>query len=290
MSSVILHTRSFHPLENFGAGGLGFHGDNRNFSTSTGVTSRIKNAVEINLNAAKLKTLFTLSDPSSNKFIGTYEDYNDPKKHPTASVQGQVSPYRIDGDQHAQVFLSYRGQNFAMPGINEKVPGTDKDMVDIYKGIIPELDVTNTLDIHIDRTDKKMTFTCRMVGDGFPNAESFLLDSSNQPLFLVTHRRIGSATGQLAGNRRIAMAAASGKVDFPDDLLGSGLEAYFALDYATHVGGPIDLFDESGSKPSSRSGWNQMHENRDARGGRVRRWWLDNDVVWVKGRQGSSMP
>jgi hypothetical protein len=113
-----------------------------------------------------------------------------------------------------------------------------------------------------------------MVGDGFPNAESFLLDSSKQ--------RVGSATGQLKDNRRIAMAAASGKVDFPDDLLGSGLEAYFALDYATHVGGPIDLFDEGGAKPSSRTGWNKMHERRDARGGRVRRWWLDNDIVWVR--------
>jgi hypothetical protein len=282
MSRLILHTRSFHPLENFGAGGLGFEGDNRNFRTSTGVTSRIKNAVEINLEAAKLKTLFTLSDPSRNAIFGWEQKYDDPRKQPTASVQGQVDPYRKDGDQHAQVFLSYRGQNFAMP--------KSDDWHDFYKGIVPELDVTNSLDIHIDRTEKKMTFTCRMVGDGFPNAESFLLDASNQPLFLVTHRRIGSATGQLAGNRRIAMAASSGKVEFPDDLLSSGLEAYFALDYATHVGGPIDLFEEGGSRPSSRAGWNQMHERRDARGGRVRQWWLDNDVVWVRGRQGSSMP
>ena len=86
------------------------------------------------------------------------------------------------------------------------------------------------------------------------------------------------------------MASASAKTDFPGDKFGSALDAYWALDYATHGGGPIDLFQESGSKPSSRSGWNSMHGGRDAKGGRVRQWWLDNDVVWVRGRKGSSMP
>jgi hypothetical protein len=113
MSSLILHTRSFHPLENFGAGGLGYEGDNRDFGTDTGKTSRIKSAVEINLEAAKIKTLFILSDPSRNAMSGWEQKYDDPRKQPTASVQGQVDPYRQDGDQHAQVFLSYRGQNFA---------------------------------------------------------------------------------------------------------------------------------------------------------------------------------
>ncbi|AJD39836.1 hypothetical protein C9413_18885 [Rhizobium sp. SEMIA 4085] len=284
MSKLTLWTRSFHPLENFGAGGLFFEGDNRNFSTSLGVTARIKQSVEIYLTQAKVVGRRAISDPSSNRYIGTYEDYSDPKKQPQAEVRGQVDPYRPDGDQHAQVFLSYRGQNFALPG-SQTEGGRE-----FYSGVVPELDVTNSVDIHVDRAAQKMTFSCRMVGDGFPNAESFLLDISQNPLFLVTHRRVGSATGQLAGNRRIAMACSSGRVDFPSDAFGSALEAYFALDYATHVGGPVDLFDEGGVKPSSRESWNQMHERRDARGGRVRRWWLDNDVVWVRGRQGSSMP
>ncbi|WP_105432929.1 MULTISPECIES: hypothetical protein [Neorhizobium] len=282
MTEIALHTRSFHPQENFGAGGLFYEGDNRGFSTSLGATSRIKHEVVINLEAAKLIARPAISDVSRNAIFGLDQDYSDPRKQPKAEVHGQVDPYRKDGDQHAQVFLSYRGQNFAMPNSDA--------WHDFYKGVVPELDVSNSLDIHIDRTSKKMTFACRMVGDGFPNAESFLLDSSNQPLFLVTHRRIGSATGQLHGNRRIAMAAASGKVDFPSDLLGSGLEAYFALDYATHVGGPIDLFEENGGKPSSRGAWNQMHARRDARGDWIRRWISDNDVQWVRGRAGSSMP
>ena len=37
MSVLKLYTRSFHPDEAFGAGGLGFKGDNRGFSESEGV-------------------------------------------------------------------------------------------------------------------------------------------------------------------------------------------------------------------------------------------------------------
>ncbi|TDK32125.1 hypothetical protein E2F50_17430 [Rhizobium deserti] len=284
MTKLTLWTRSFHPQENFGAGGLFFHGDNRDFSSDIRATARIKHMVEIYLTQAKIVSGRPISDPSSNKLIGTYEDYRDPRKQPTAIVNGQIDPYRIDGDQHCQVLLSYRGQNFAMPGSNTDIGRR------FYSGVVPDLDVTNSLDIHIDRSSKKMSFTCRMVGDGFPNAESFLLDDSSEALFLAAHRRIGSATGQLAGNRRIAMASSSGKVNFSSDKFGSPLEAYYALDYATNVGGPIDLFAESGRKPTDRAGWNQMHTKHDAKGGRVRRWWLDNDVVWVRGRQGSSMP
>ena len=280
----MLHTRSFHPRENFGGGGLFYEGDNRGFQTSLAVTSRIRNRVLIDLKLAKLKSLDTRSDPSRNAVTGWSQDYSSQELQPTSKVSGQVDPYRADGDQHAQVLLSYRGQNFAMPFIENDT------MKDFYKGIVPDLDVTNSVDIHVNRDEKGLTFACRMVGDGFPNAESFLIDPSKNDLFLVTHRRIGSATGQLAANRKIAMASSSARVDFPDDLFGSGLHAYWAQDYATHVGGPIDLFEEAGGKPSTRTGWNRMHQCRDAQGGRVRRWWLDNDVVWVKGRKGSSMP
>jgi hypothetical protein len=303
MSKLILHTRSFHPLENFGLGGLGYEGDNRNFSADPGVTARVKNAIEINLGLAKVKELFTMSNTSQNALVGMRQDYTDAELQPTASVSPQIDPYRKDGDQHVQVFLSYRGQNFAMPLVDKEVDIPEVNIPfygkagggklrgkDVWKGVVPDLDVTNSVDLHIDRASKKITFACRMVGDGFPNAESFLIDDSKQPLFLVTHRRVGSATGQLGGNRRIAMASASAKLDFPADKFGSALDAYWAQDYASHVGGPIDLFQENGPKPSSRSGWNSMHGGRDAKGGKVRRWWLDNDVVWVKGRRGSSMP
>jgi hypothetical protein len=43
MSKLILYTRSFHPMESFGAGGLFFEGDNRDFSVNPDATARIYN-------------------------------------------------------------------------------------------------------------------------------------------------------------------------------------------------------------------------------------------------------
>ncbi|PRD49904.1 hypothetical protein C5750_24065 [Phyllobacterium myrsinacearum] len=311
-------------MPNFGLGGFYYKGDDRDFSLKTGVTSRIKNENYIDLEAARIEKGPTTSDPSSNAIFGWDQNYKNPKLQPTGTVQGQIDPYRKDGDQHAQLFLTYRGQNFAMPGMNNPErkmiegsidvpvvgpvvgpgsgpgPGIRLQPVpfsagpsnrDVFETIVPDLDVAMSLDIMVNRSEQTLSFAARMVGDGFPNAESFLLDSSSGAVFCVVHRRIGSASGQLHGNRRIAMAAGSALVAFPGDMFGSALTAYWARDYATHSGGPIDLIDEYGSKPTDVSGWNKMHLNHDAKGNLIRRWYSDNELhLRIDGKPGSSMP
>jgi hypothetical protein len=306
MSRLTLHTRSFHPMPNFGLGGFFYEGDNRDFSLETNVTSRIKNENYIDLTAATIEKGPTSSDPSRNAVFGWDQNYKNPTLQPTGTISGKVDPYRMDGDQHAQLFLTYRGQNFAMPGMDKPdqtvevrlptSPGMPSYPIqttprDVFETVVPDLDVSMSLDLMVNRTEKTMSFAARMVGDGFPNAESFLLDASQNPIFCVVHRRIGSASGQLYGNRRIAMAAGSALVDFPGDVFGSDLTAYWARDYATHSGSPIDLVDEFGSKPSSRSDWNRMHLAHDAKGDRIRRWYSDNELhLRIQGMPGSSMP
>jgi hypothetical protein len=311
VSRLTLHTRSFHPMSNFGLGGFFYEGDNRDFSTSLRVTSRIKNEVYIDLAAARIELGPTRSNSSRNAVFGWEQKYDpkDQRIQPTATLGTQIDPYREDGDQHAQVFLSYRGQNFAMPGMKNPdnrivvpiagpggpparipLPGNPTPR-NVFETIVPDLDVTMSLDIMVDRADKTMSFAARMVGDGFPNAESFLLDASSQPLCCVAHRRIGSASGQLHGNRKIAMASGSALVDFPEDKFGSTLNAYWAIDYATHSGGQIDLISQYGSKPGTRSNWNDMHLKHDAKGDRLRRWYSDNELhLRIDGTSGSSMP
>lgn len=306
MSRLTLHTRSFHPMPNFGLGGFFYEGDNRNFSHDVGVTSRIKNENYIDLAAARIEKGPTTSDPSRNALGGWDQNYSDPRLQPTGTVNGQIDPYREDGDQHAQLFLTYRGQNFAMPGMDKPdqtiefrvgtAPGIPSHPIrttprDVFETIVPDLDVAMSLDLMVNRSEETISFAARMVGDGFPNAESFLLDSSNSPLFCVVHRRIGSASGQLHGNRRIAMAAGSALVAFPADKFGSPLTPYWARDYATHSGGPIDLIAQYGSRPADRNGWNDMHLKHDAKGDRIRRWYSDNELhLRIQGMPGSSMP
>ena len=308
MSKLTLHTRSFHPMPNFGLGGFFYDGDNSSFSTSLGVTSRIKNEVYIDLAAGKIENGPTTSNMSRNAVFGWDQHYKDKNIQPTATVGKQIDPYRENGDQHAQVFLTYRGQNFAMPGMNNSekpievpvviggrlrripVPGQPTPR-DVFETIVPDLDVSLSLDIMVNRTEKTLSYAARMVGDGFPNAESFLMDDSGEPLCCVVHRRIGSASGQLHGNRRIAMASGSALVAFPADKFGSPLTPHWAIDYATHSGAPIDLMSQNGSKPSTRSDWNKMHLSHDAKGDRIRRWYSDNELhLRIEGRKGSSMP
>ena len=285
MSTLVLHVRSFHPLTNFGLGGLFFHGDGRGFSSSVSVTSRIKSEKHFNLAAASSTAATVVSDVSSHPF-GMSSDYSDPGTQPHATLDSaQIDPYRPDGDQGLQSALAYTGQNFAMPWVEN-----DWMKENIYDHAVPGLDVMFSLHLEIDRDEKKMSFSFRMVGDGFPNAEAFLLDGANAPLMLATHRRVGSALHQLRGNRRIAMTSTAGEVDFDNDLFGSTLTPYHCLDYATFTGSQIDVFEETSTQPTSRTAWNSMHTGRDAVGDWVR---LTQDramPTFVPGRSGSSMP
>jgi hypothetical protein len=65
MTEIALHTRSFHPQENFGAGGLFYERNNRGFATSLGATSSIKHEVVINLEAAKPIARPAISGPGA---------------------------------------------------------------------------------------------------------------------------------------------------------------------------------------------------------------------------------
>lgn len=296
MSRLTLHVRSFHPLANFGLTGLGYHGDNRGFSTSTArsVTSRIRMSKVFDLAAATVNDAQVISDTSSHPF-GMVQTYESVDTLPTAPIDsGQIDTYRPDGDQGLQAMVAYTGQNFAMPLVEDRY---DLPLIgevapkDLYDGVVPGLDVTSSLHIEIDRDEERLSFTYRMVGDGFPNAEAFLLDGSSQPLMLATHRRIGSALHQLRGNRRIAMCSTSGEVDFPGDRFGSGMDVHWCLDYATVAGAQIDVMQETGKSPTTVEAWNEMHTKRDARGGFVR---LTQDraplPTYAPGRAGSSMP
>lgn len=285
MSFLRLFVRSFHPQANFGISGLGYHGDNRGFSHDTGDTARIYAIVRIGLNNPAVVLEKVDSDPSSGLTGILHQDYSQPGTKPTANLSGQVDPYIEDGDQSAQLMLSYTGQNFAMPlGDSE----TARDV--LWEHVVPGLDVTCSLHLTIDRDDDEMSFALRMTGDGFPNAEAFLIDSASAPLMLATHRRVGSALAQLRGNRRIAMAVGIGEVAFPSDRLGSALTCFVSLDYAEVTGGPIDVRQETGKDPRDVSAWNSMHTKRDARGGWGRRYLGDNLPIYAPGRNASSMP
>lgn len=284
MNRLLFYVRSFHPLSNFGLAGLGYHGDNRGFSFQVDekTTSRIYAIAEINLAAANIRRVAIKSDPSSSLGNLIEQDYSTPETQPRfTTFSGMIDPYREDGDQGGQLLLAYTGQNFAMP-----LADNDTVRDNLWEAVVPGLDVTAALNIEVDRDAERMSFALRMVGDGFPNAEAFLIDPADEALMLVTHRRIGSALHQLRGNRRIAMASSGGEVDFPNDQLGTELEIHWCIDYAEITGAAIDVQAETEMTPSTREEWNEMHTGRSNDG----RLLGDTIPTYAPGRPGSSMP
>lgn len=268
MSILTLYTRSFHPDEAFGLGGLGFKGDNRGFRSNTKATARIYHWIEINLHAAQFGKVQCDSDPSANWAAGKIgidisNDYSEKRKKPVHSEEPKnITPYRQDGDQAVNVKVKYAGKNFAFPLSN-----TDWGH-SFYSSVVPDLDVTNEVSLRINRTAGKAVVTCRISGDGFPNCESFIIDSAGNVLFLASHVRVGTAATQLPGGRAISMCYTLMEVDWnaADDTLGSEVRVQFAHDFASS-GGPFELATAS---VKSRDAWNKIHTGRDASGPAIR--------------------
>jgi hypothetical protein len=295
MGQVTLHTRSFHPDEAFGLGGLGFKGDNRGFSSGLNATARIKHRVLLDLTSAQKGAVSCLSDESSNWALGKVgikmsNDYSQERKKPRHNETVTITPYRKDGDQNVDARIKYAGKNFAFfladtnaghrffggTVSNEKdksdtesgslIPWGDK-----FSGFVPDLDVTNHVVMRISRPSNKVHITCNVSGDGFPNCETFLIDGAGGVLFLASHIRYGTAMTQLPGGRAIAMNYTLMEADWnADDTFGSQVNVQFAHDYAGS-GGPFEL----SRGAMSRGRWNAVHTGRDASGNAARQI-LDN--------------
>lgn len=216
--------------------------------------------------------------------MGVTQNYADPRKQPTAELwHSDVLAYRADGDQRFNIGVSYAGKNYAFPGADweRQVPRTPLSISPRHgiRRSVPDLDVRTRVFGHFDRTELRLHLTCDLRGDGFPNAETFLVDPSRRKkLALCTHVRVGVAAVQLFGDRQIPMARAMPEagIDGSDGLTAVS-EAHQALDYAGD-GSPLDLLDLSPMPPATRQAWNAMHTGRDALGP-LRRPKLD-DSIW----------
>lgn len=210
-------------------------------------------------------------------------DYSQPRKQPRHNVSGNISPYREDGDQAVNGRLSYAGKNFAFYGADTDMGhwilggeisdggsdtrGGSEKVWERWGGMVPDLDVTHEFSFRINRSSKKIHVSSAISGDGFPNCESFLVDSARNVIFLGTHIRIGTAATQLPGGRSLPMTRTLLTVDWlPGDLFGSGVDVDLANDY-TGNGSPQEVV---GAGQRSLSAWNSSHSGRDASGDWVR--------------------
>ncbi|SCX09183.1 MULTISPECIES: hypothetical protein [Agrobacterium] len=206
-------------------------------------------------------------------------DYSQVRKHPRKNISGKITPYREDGDQSVNGRLSYAGKNFAFYGadtdaghfilggnISDGGPDTRGGSAKVWErwgGMVPDLDVTHEFSFRINRSSKKIQVSSAISGDGFPNCESFLLDSAKNVIFLGTHIRIGTAATQLPSGRSLPMTRTLLTVDWlPGDLLGPKVHVDLANDY-TGNGSPQQIV---AAGEMDLSDWNAAHTGRDASG------------------------
>ncbi|MEP7452700.1 hypothetical protein [Phyllobacterium sp. SB3] len=210
-------------------------------------------------------------------------DYSQKRKKPRHNESVNITPYRKDGDQAVNGRIAYAGKNFAFYGADSDIghgilggeisdggSNTEGGSLKVWKrwgGVVPDLDVTHEFSIRFARSMKTAHITSAISGDGFPNCESFLIDSSNNVLFLASHIRIGTAATQLPGGRALPMSRTMIVADLNEgDIFGEKVNVQLAVDY-TGDGSPQEI---AGYGELSRADWNRAHTGRDASGNWLR--------------------
>ncbi len=166
MFPIIIHIRSFAPFKNFGPG-MVWSGDNRGFSTSSGVTSRLH----------QISNYETDTGVFSHEARGAF----------SSSSYGAWAY----SDGYLDNFSSGNNLNTHMYGNNDAVfPAGAFGPMNIIPydgGPTWDIDVHTNLDIDvsdIDGGNQLLSISGQISGDEFPNAEAYVSDANGNSVFL----------------------------------------------------------------------------------------------------------
>ncbi len=151
-----IHIRAFHPDAKFMTG---FRGDNRDFSTSLDVTSRIEQTIILGTGngSGRVRPLQPTSDPSHHD---SYPDFlNDRVAQPTGGVSHYTSVQNPYGNETEAFRTHFEGHNRLIP-------------------IQIDINVNGRFTVSEDLSEDKLYLTARFDGDNFPNTEAFITDRS----------------------------------------------------------------------------------------------------------------
>lgn len=161
------HVRAFAPPGSFK--GTGFHDDGRGFSTSTGVTSRIKQNFTIDPTARTMSGGKPTSDPTYWNGINTG----------TASNKGGVDAPEYgtnsSGSATASTTSNFEGSNPA------------------FKGIAPDIEVSSALSITENLEQGQVHISMDLSSKEFPATEAFVQDNQGNSVFLGGAAAYGNA-------------------------------------------------------------------------------------------------
>jgi hypothetical protein len=175
-----IHMRSFAPFHSFGGG---YHGDDRGFSSSLGVTSRIKETFHLDLDLGTVASKGPTSDKSGVTGWGVF-----PRVMATLTGRwgalGSMKDTAKDDGKHRL-----------------KREGDDVKLDAAFEGSMPLAHATPDIDLHGKFTlglhrPGELEFRSDLRGDGFPNAEVLLVDAAGNVLL---HHGFATSHGSFMG-------------------------------------------------------------------------------------------
>jgi RHS repeat-associated protein len=178
--------RSFHPDTDFG---FGFHADNRGFSSSMKVTSRVKQHTTLETGDGSLDD-FAKCDVSYHPLGGTR------RAKPRHSAEMTNMSFS-DGVSEFTFQTEYAAHNPLIPS--------------------PDIDVSATFYLREDSKNGLLSISAKIVGDGFPSAEALIMDSKEQTIMLGTHAYVGSVATSLWGKGQNNMIQANFSITVDSD-------------------------------------------------------------------------
>ena len=178
-----IHVRSFAPFESFG-GGFSGDGNNRKFSTSPTVTSRVQQTFTVDPTAGSITEPVTWSDPSHHPLLGSR----------TEVPEGELSNIEKDNDGYGNSTLKF---NSSMAGANPLVP------------LSPDIDVSTAFTITENTNTGNLDVIAYQYGDKFPSAETFITDAEGTSLFIGVSQYEGDPYTSLPGDNCREMMSSS---------------------------------------------------------------------------------
>ncbi len=171
------HIRAFHPDASFGGVPLlvpDFTGDDRGFSTSLRVSSRVQQTIVLDTSDDTLTT----------------EDGSSPSHHPWRESREADPTSSIDRRRVTVVDSEREGHVFdtQVQGSNPLVPGS------------PNIDVDGHFNVYEDLANGRLTIESRFTGDNFPNTEAFVTDNRGTSVFLSVAKYEGSPLSLMGEN------------------------------------------------------------------------------------------
>lgn len=164
--------RSFAPFKTFGGG---FHGDDRGYSTSASASARVHQRINFDTD----KNSMSLLNWSSSTWHSSAPGFRR-TADPSGGFTSGFGIFQEGSDKNFWFSTSYAGANPLTPGA-------------------PNIDVASKFYINENKEKGFLQVRGNLVGDNFPNTESFITDPSGQSVFLGIGFYEGSPFTSLSG-------------------------------------------------------------------------------------------